>query len=402
MFAVDTLVFDVILPASARPTPEQVQDGLGGAEAAEARAIIDVDLDLPQLEQEISPTFLLRRRGDRRILIADEAGAPLRPNRTSPVVARDLRPEKERLASFIEKTGSRMGRMNTFGTWGDAVIVTRSLRELRAIALLGWALDPTMDLDGRRRAGQLSQREFEMKLATFEKRLDELDDATILSRIPPSTVETRGTKEAPIYVVSSLSDRDGSWDIRKSYELEKRLGAVDLFSRIAGARQTIAVPGAAAAAPAAAAPETKAEPPPEPPKPKGPPITSVEHGSRVILRIPEGRLDSETVTALGRRAVEALASGDEVNRRDRERMEHDGAGFVAPLAFLSEVFLEGKPLDKKRFTEGAIEVAPGVKVFEAHLPRYGAVWVLETDGKRWVTSEIGKADAVLATVRSWR
>src|SRR5438045_3543778 len=110
MFAVDTLVFDVILPPSARPTPEQVQDGLGGAEAAEARAIIDVDLDLPQLEQEISPTFLLRRRGDRRILIADEAGAPLRANRTSPVVAKDLRPEKERLARFIEKTGSRIGR----------------------------------------------------------------------------------------------------------------------------------------------------------------------------------------------------------------------------------------------------------------------------------------------------
>jgi hypothetical protein len=292
--------------------------------------------------------------------------------------------------------------MNTWGTWGDAVIVVRSLRDLRAIALLGWALDPTVDLEGRRRAAQLGQREFEMKLATFDKRLDELDDATILSRIPPASIETRGTKESPIYVISSLSDRDGSWDIRKSYELERRVGAVDLFSRIPGAKRSI-VEGAEEAKATAPVPAVKEKeaPPPEPPKPAGPPITSVEHDGRVILRIPGDRLDSETVTALGRRAIDALGPGDKVGRKEREHMEQRGAGFVAPLAFLSEVFLEGKPLDKKRFVEGAVEVAPGVKAFEAHLPRFGAVWVLETEGKRWVTSEIGKPDLVLRTLKDW-
>jgi hypothetical protein len=397
MFPVDCLVFDVIIPASARPTPEQVQDGLGGAEATEARAIIDVDLDLPQLEQELSPTLPLRRRGDRRILIADEATAPLRPNRTSPIVARDLRPERERLVRFVEKTGSRIGRMSSFGTWGDAVVVTRSPRDLRAVALLSWVLDPTVDLEGRRRASQLSQREFDMKLGAYDKRLDELDDQTILARVPPGTIEIRGTKDAPIYVLSALSDRDGSWDIRKSYELEKKLGAAELFSRIPGARQSPLAPAEPAPAPVPAA---EPEPPP-PPKPQGPPITAAAHGDRVILKIPGDRLDSETVTALGRRAVEALAPGDAVDRRERERMEQAGAGFVAPLAFLSEVFLEGKPLDRKRFAEGAVEVAPGVKAFEAHLPRYGGVWVLEVEGKRWVTSEIGKTEAVLGTIRAW-
>jgi hypothetical protein len=29
------------------------------------------------------------------------------------------------------------------------------------------------------------------------------------------------------------------------------------------------------------------------------------------------------------------------------------------------------------------------------------VWVLELDGKRWVTSEVGKLDVVTAALRDW-
>src|SRR5688500_7811893 len=157
MFPLDSLVMDLIFPATARPTPEQVHDGLGGEEVAAARTIIDVDLDLPQIEAEISPTFLIRRRGERRGFIVDEN--PLRESpRSQPIVARDLRPERERLARTVEKTGARLGRLGAFGAWGDAAIVARSPRDLRALALLSWALDPTVDMDGRRRAAQLNQR----------------------------------------------------------------------------------------------------------------------------------------------------------------------------------------------------------------------------------------------------
>ena len=398
MFPLDSLVFDIIFPATARPTPEQVHDGLGGEEVAQQRVIVDIDLDLPQIEAEISPTFLIRRRGERRIFIVDEK--PLRESpRSQPIVARDLRPERERLARTVEKTGARLGRLGAFGAWGDAVVVARSPRDLRAVMLLSWALDPTVDLEGRRRASQLGQREFELKLASYEKRLDELDDATILSRIPSAALEKRGPKDAPIYVVSVLSDRDGSWDVRKSYELEKRIGAVELFSRIPGAKQTVTEPEPPAPAPAAAA---EPPPPPEPPRPQGPPISAVEVGGRLILRIPGDRLDTETVTALGNRPVEALAGHDQLGRREREVIEERGAGFVAPLAFLSEVFVEGKPLDKKRFGEESTEVGGGARALEAHLPRYGGVWVLELDGKRWISSEVGKLDTVLAVIRDWR
>jgi hypothetical protein len=394
MFPRDSLVLDVIFPARARPTAEQVTEGLGGEAVTQSRMIVDIDLDLPQIEAEVSPTFLLRRRGERRVFIVDEASGPLRQSpRTQPIVARDLRPERDRLAAVVEKTGARLGRLGAFGAWGDAVIVARSARDLRAVMLLSWALDPRVDLEGNRRASPLSEQELELKLASFDKRLEEIDDATILSRVPPATLERRGPKDAPLLVVSVLSDRDGSWDVRKSYELEKRVGAIDLFSRIPGARSTAAV--------AAAEPELEPEPEPEPPRPAGPPIGSVEIDGRIVLRIPGERLHSETVTALGKRPLDALAQDDPIPRPVRDRIEQTGCGFVAPLEFLSEVFLEGKPLDRRRFEEGATEVAPGVKTLEAHLPRYGGVWVIETAGGRWVTSEVGRVEPVLAALRDF-
>jgi hypothetical protein len=397
MLSLDSLIFDIILPATARPTPEQLVEGLGGEAVAKSRMVLDVDLDVPQLEQEISPTFLLRKRGDRRLLIVGEG--PLRENpRTQAIVAKDLRPEKDRLVSLVDKMGARIGRMGAFGTWGDAVIVCRSPRDLRAVLLLGWALDPVTDLEGRRRGQQLSQREFELKLASFEKRLDELDDAAILARVPPATVEKKGPKDAELLVVSALSDRDGSWDIRKSYELEKRVAALDLFSRIPGAKQSIIAPEAEPAPAAAPAEAPKApEPPPEPPKPAGPPIRAAEIGSRIVLVVPPERLDSDTITALGKRPIDVLTSKDAVTGKQRDNIHQHGAGFIAPLEFLSEVFIEGKPLDRKRFEAEAQTAADGVRTLEAHLPRFGAVRILDKGGKRWITSETtADAAALLA------
>jgi hypothetical protein len=405
MLSLDSLVFDLILPGTARPTPEQVVEALGGEDIAKTRAILDVDLDVPQIEAEISPTFLLRRRGDRRILVVAEG--PLRENpRSQPIVAKDLRPEKARLVKLVEATGARIGRLGAFGAWGDGVIVCRSARDLRAVLLLAWGLDPFIDLDGRKRGQQLSQREFEMKLAAFEKRLDELDDRVILGRVPPAALERVGPKDAELLVISLLSDKDGSWDIRKSYELEKRVGALDQFSRIPGARQAIVAAAETDTAPPpppeakdVPAPAPLAEPPepPEPPRPVGPPIQAVDVGKRVILIIPGERLDSDTVTALGKRALDILAPKDAVTSKQRDQIHQAGSGFIAPLEFLSEVFLEGKPLDKRRFEAEAQPAGEGIRALEAHLPRYGTVRVLERGGKRWITSETsGDAGALLA------
>jgi hypothetical protein len=438
MFELDSLVLDLVFPASARPTGAQLLEGLGGEEVARSRTVVDVDVDVPQIEMEISPTFMLRRQGERRLYLVDESNAPMRKNpRTDPIVPRDLRPEKERLINLVEKTGARFGRMGAFGTWGDAVWVTRSARDLRALALISWAIDPQTDDSGRRTARPLGENEFRMKLSVYDKRLDELDDATVLLRVPAGCLEQRGD----LIVVSALSDRDGSWDIRKSYEIEKKIAAMDLFARIPGARQSLVTaagepapdlgggtkpaapasgggrpggagaaagtgaaggtgaasrPGATAvpAAPAATAASTATAAPASPPRPAGPPITAVELDGRLVLKIPAERFDLDAAAALGRHKLDLLTSADQVSGKDRERIHQSGCGFLAPLAFLSEVFIDGKPLDRKRFEAEARPVAGG-RALEAHLPRFGPVLVLDLAGKRWVTSEVGADPAKL-------
>jgi hypothetical protein len=385
MLQPDTLTFDIILPATAQPAPEALIEGLGGQEIAATRFVLDADVDFPQIE-EISPTVMMRRRGERRLLIVDNESGPLRKNpRQEPIVPRDLRAEKDRLVAVVEKLGARIGRMGALGAWGDAVWVTRSPRDLRGLALLSWMIDPQTDIDGRRRATPLSEREFQTKMAAYDKRLDELDDDVILGKVPPAAIERRslGLGQDDLFVVSVLSDLDGSWDVRKSYELEKRVGAAELFARIPGARQKIEteVPAPKPEPAKAAEPE-----PPPPPKPVGPPIRSARIGTRLLLVVPAERFDLDMVTALGRKQVDVLASADEVTGKDRDQIHQEGCGFVAPLAFLSEVFVEGKPLSRPGFEKDAADVN-GAKVLDAHLPRFGPVRVIAVGGKRWVTSE---------------
>jgi hypothetical protein len=391
MFAPDSLVMDVIFPATARPTPEQVTEGLGGEEAAKTRAIVDIDLDLPQVEMELSPTFLVRKRGDRRVFIVDDAAAPLRKSpRTEPIVAHDLRPERDRLIKLVQLTGAKIGRLGAFGAWGDAVVVVRAVRDLRALMLLGWALDPTFDLEGRRRAAQLTKREFELKLASFEKRLDELDDGMVLARVPPARLEEIGD----LYVVDVLDPKNGHWDVRRSYEMEKRIGAVELFSRIPGAKHEPALDDEQEPAPPPPKEVQAPRPPPTTPEPvsfTGDPITVLDIGGRIVLRLPADRFALDVTTALGKRQLDFLHSKDEVTGKQRDRFYQEGGGFVAPLAFLSEAFVEGKPLDKRRFLAESQE-AGGIRTLEAHLPRFGAVRIIEAAGVRWITSEVG-ADA---------
>src|SRR5687768_4987195 len=135
MFALDSLVLDLVFGQGAKLTPEILVGALGGEEVAKARLVVDPDVDLPGYEVQVSPSAPLRKRGERRLLVVDESVAPLRrdPQR-DPIVPRDLRPERERLVALVTATGARFGRMNAFGSPGDAVIVARSARDVRGLA----------------------------------------------------------------------------------------------------------------------------------------------------------------------------------------------------------------------------------------------------------------------------
>lgn len=408
MLAIDSPVLDLIFKANAELKPEELIAALGGDDVVRERKILDPDMQDPRFELELSPSMPFRRQSERRLMVIDDTVAPMRKDpRADAIVPIDLRPEKERLIAVCEAVPVRMGRLNALGSWGDAVLVARDARDLRGICLIPWALDPTVDVSGKRRASRLSQAEFEEKLLAFDKRLEELDEQEILANLGPVNFERRGD-----LLVVDVLEEDGTWDLRKSMAMEAALAAMDRFSLIPGAPATVRAPaeprpaggnGArpAATQPAEPAPAAAAAPPaPEPPEPAVnlPPLRAAEIGPQLVLIFPRERFDLDVAAAIGKRDWGAvLLPQDGLGGKERDRLHRDGAGFVAPLEFLSEVFLEGKPLTRPDLDRLAQPVGDGARALEVHCPRFGPALLLDITGRgRFITSERAAPEAVLA------
>ena len=139
----DSLVTDLIFQASAAIDQKTLIDGLGGQDALEGKQMLDVDRLDPRAEMELSPSMPFRRRGERRLMIIDDQTiAPRADPQADSWIRSDLRPAKEALIAMCQHLPVRLGRLFALGSWGDAVIVARSVRDLRGIALIPWALDP--------------------------------------------------------------------------------------------------------------------------------------------------------------------------------------------------------------------------------------------------------------------
>jgi hypothetical protein len=397
--SLDSLVTDLMFQANAAIDQKTLIDGLGGETALQTKQLLDVDRLDPRAEMELSPSMPFRRRNERRLMIIDDQVVTPRPDPAAdPVIKTDLRPAKEALIATCAALPVRLGRLFVLGSWGDAVLVARDVRDLRGICLLPWALDPQVDLDGKRRATPLSQKEFEAKLMIYEKRLEELDESQILARLSGVTFERRGE-----LVVVDVLEADGTWDQRKSMLMEQQLGAWDSFSMIPGAPSS-SKPPAAAPAGNGAKPTAKAaaaEPPkPEPkPEPKGPPITVKEIEGTVVIVFPPERFDLDVAAALGKRDWDhVVRRSDNLPGSIRDKIQRDGASWIAPLEFLSEVFVDGKPLTKQQFDKDATQT-DGVKSLDVHFPRFGDVVLFEVPGKgRFVTSLTKSAERALALV----
>jgi hypothetical protein len=399
--SLDSLVTDLIFQAAAAIDQKTLIEGLGGQEALETKQLLDVDRLDPRAEMELSPSMPFRRRGERRLmLIDDQAITPRTDPQNDPFIKTDLRPHKEQLIGTVGKLPIRLGRLFALGSWGDAVLVARSARDLRGISLLPWALDPQIDIDGKRRATPLSQKEFEAKILAFEKRLEELDDQQIIAGLSGVSFERRGD-----LLVVDVLEPDGTWDQRKSMVMEQQLGAVERFSMIPGAPATpsaserptksIRPPTQDGAGqskdgqskdgkkPAAAkAPEKAPEP-----EPKGPPITAKEIDGAVVLVFPAERFDLDVAAALGKRDWDQVVRrSDNLPGSLRDKIQREGASWIAPLEFLSEVFVDGKPLTKQAFERDS-RASDGMRSLDVHFPRFGPVTLVEVAGKgRFVTS----------------
>ncbi|MDB4960812.1 MAG: hypothetical protein JWP01_811 [Myxococcales bacterium] len=407
----DSLVFDLMFQGSAAIDQKTLIDGLGGQEALESKQLLDVDRLDPRAEMELSPSMPFRRRGERRLMIIDDKTiTPREDPQADPLITADLRPAKEQLIATAQALPIRLGRLFSLGTWGDAVLVARSMRDLRGICLLPYALDPQVDIDGKRRGTPLSQKEFEAKILAYEKRLEELDDEQILAGLSGVTFERRGD-----LVVVDVLEADGTWDQRKSIMMEMQLAAMDRFSILPGApsatrvaapdrptmkmdtdaavaasrsSQPSVAPAAAKAAPPAAAAKMPEPPKPEPkPEPKGPPLSAREIEGAIVLVFPTERFDLDVAAALGKRDWDQVVRRtDNLTGAMRDKLQRDGATWIAPIEFLSEVFLEGKPLTKQDFERDS-QKTDGVKSLDVHLPRFGDVTLLEIAGKgRFVTT----------------
>jgi hypothetical protein len=420
MLALDSLVIDLIFKATAELKPEELIQSLGGDEVVRERKVLDPDMQDPRFELELSPSMPFRRQGERRLMIIDDSVAPMRKDpRTEAVISIDLRPEKERLIAACAASQVRLGRLNALGSWGDAVLVARDARDLRGACLIPWALDPTVDVAGKRRAGRLSQAEFEEKLLAFDKRLEELDEKEILANLGPVNFERRGE-----LLIVDVLENDGTWDLRSSLAMEAALAAIDRFSMLPGApaspraearpdatRQpeakrdgasapaagsSAAAGGAAAAASAANAAASAASAASA--AAKLPPLRAEALGDQILLIFPRERFDLDVAAAIGKRDWDAvLLPQDTLVGNQRDRVFRHGAGFVAPLEFLSEVFLEGKPLTRPDLDRLAQPVGEGARALEVHCPRFGPALLLDVTGRgRFITSERAAAEAVLA------
>jgi hypothetical protein len=404
MLAIDSLVTDLIFQRGDALDPAVLLEALGGEEELSKKQVIDPDMQDPRFEMELSPSMPFRRRGERRIMVVDDSVAPMREDpRNDRIVPIDLRPAKEELIGVCEKVPVRLGRLFALGSWGDAVWVVHSLRDLRAICLLSWVLDPQMDVDGRRRATPLSQPEFEEKVLAYDKRLDELDDAQILESLDDAKVERRGD-----LIIVDLLEEDGSWDQNRSLVTEVKVAALERFSVIPGARSSGSARKEEAAsdevegtmsAPAGA-PEPTPPPPQEVPSDDRPPL-GVEHlGDHLVLIFPEERFDLDVAAALGKGDWESIiGASDHLKGPDRDTLFRHGAQFVAPIEFLSEVFDQGVPLSKKDFEERSQSDEEGNRSMEAHFPRFGQIRLIERrDGRRFVTSMSGDVSALIASL----
>ena len=383
MLSLDTLVTDLIFNGNAALDQKTLLAGLGGEEALTGQKLLDVDSLDPRAEMELFPSMPFRHRNERRLIfIADDAG-PMRANPgPDELVPVDLRHAKDWLVAMCTNLPIRLGRLFAMGSWGDAVLVVRNIRDLRGIALLPWVLDPQTDVDGKKRASQLSQKEFETKLMAYEKRLDELDDEEILASLQGVNVERQG----PLVILDVL-EPDGTWLPRRSLEMEMQLAAVDRFSMLPGAPAAKRVKPAATPAPAAASAEAKPAVEAKP-EPKGPPLRTAELAGKVALIFPAERFDLDVAAALGKRDWDHVVSKhDAVPGAIRDRIHRDGAVWIAPLEFLSEVFIDGKPLTKADFLRDGQLVSESVRALEVHFPRFGPVMLIEVTGKgRFVSS----------------
>ena len=385
------LVLDIIFDAKSEIDSDSFVAAFGGEDLLKTYTIFDPDTQDPRLEMELSPSYPFRRQRERRLMIIDNDFGALKQKEDQLVVTKDLRDKKKQLLDLFKNLPLRFARLFSLGTWGDAVWISKDAADFRAISLLGWALDPNTDEDGKTRETPLNQREFEAKLQAYPKRIEELDEETILQNIGSATL----TKDED-HIVIDVLDEKGHWNLEDSARLEESMAALTSFSMIPGAPQVQANRDEPKT------PQTESVPTSDEDSDKKndlDPITFKIIEGQMLLLIPDSVFDLAFAAKIGKKDWETvLGHVPTLSGAQKDLVYKQGLDFLTPIEFFSEVMLDGTPLTKKAFQDMAVETKAGVKTMQVRFPRFGEVQLLQTpDQKKWITSDLSdlstKSDA---------
>ena len=113
----------------------------------------------------------------------------------------------------------------------------------------------------------------------------------------------------------------------------------------------------------------------------------------------ENQFDLDLAAAFGKKDWDTvLRTVGGISGQDRDKVYGKGAHFLAPLEFLSEVFIDGTPLSKPYFEEHC-EGHDAGRSLQIHYPRFGPALLLElADKRRFVCSILNQPEATFKLV----
>ena len=153
MLQLDSIVTDLMFQAPRRSISKTLIEASAARTSLETKQLLDVDRLDPRAEMELSPSMPFRRRGERRLMIIDDRRRRrARIRQADPFIKADLRPFKEALIAMLPEAADAARppvRARQLGRRG-----ARRAQRARPARhrLLPWALDPQVDVDGKRRA----------------------------------------------------------------------------------------------------------------------------------------------------------------------------------------------------------------------------------------------------------
>jgi hypothetical protein len=341
VFPKGALYFDLIFPTP--PSSQALAQVLG--KAVQMFGAVEAD---EEIERKL-PRLPIMKPTDRRLLLGQVVGTSL--VEASP----DLKTFLQLMLGLIDRTGARVG---TVGAWGDPGFfgaASKDRNDLAALALMGWVDASEYDLNFGTTGPKATR---DQKLAEIPDKYKKIVEAKLEGQLGAMAV-------GPYHLLDLLGKLGGYTPEEHKDWLKRCFVAFKIAS-------------------APPPPPKAAEPPPEPPKA---PIRAAELDGKPVLLVPKERFGVSTFEGIAKGRLEILHKIDQVPGRVQEEVARKRVPFLAELPSLTELFYEGRPLDKSAASKLLEPVSDGYATFVAQMPRFGRVRVIGRGDSWWFFSD---------------